>query len=179
MRKLIFPFLICIPAFIVFLWLHWPDQGSPSAVWWDHYLSYGGAGSDETLNPFFRIETLRGGWGTFWRDAWACWGLIWILALFAWPRSRLLWKVMFVALFIGCFSAAMVSHDKGRLWIRMGVVLLPMIVEWIETRRMVIQRIAVDPAIPEDEIHLRYGDKTVGKITNLVKDETFKEDIDV
>lgn len=78
----------------------------------------------------FRIATLPGGWGTFWRDAWACWGVVWILALFAWPRSRLLWKVMFIVLFIGCFAAAMMSYDKGRLWIRMAPALLPMVVEW-------------------------------------------------
>ena len=59
------------------------------------------------------------------------WLLVWILALFAWPRSRLLWKVMFIVLFIGCFVACMVSYDKGRLWIRMAPVLLPMVVEWI------------------------------------------------
>jgi hypothetical protein len=131
MRKLLTPFLVCIPALVVFVLIHWPTPGSTSAIWWQHYESYSGHGIDPALNPLFRIETLNGGWGTFWRDAWASWGVVWILALCAWPRARLLWKVMFIVLFIGCFIACMVSYDKGRLWIRMAPVLLPMVVEWV------------------------------------------------
>lgn len=130
MRKLITPFLIVLPALIVFAWLHWPQGDEMSASWIDHYLSYANAGSDETLGPLYRIQTLEGGWFTFWRDAFAAWGVLWVVAIFVFMRLPVSWRWMFVILFLGCFLACMVSYDKLRLWYRMDPI-MGLIIVWV------------------------------------------------
>lgn len=146
--KPLWPILVILPCLAVFLYTH---SGESGREWAYYYKSYVPTDLGVPRNAWdFRITELEGaadqwfygtapytGWAMFWREAWLSWGVLWLLVALAWGRCPALFRWMFIVLFLGCFAACMVSHDKMRLWYRMAPAIIPMLVMWLvwlETR---------------------------------------------
>ena len=142
-RECWLPALYLLPAFLTFIILHLNTNG-----WWSYYASFIPAELGVPRNDWlFRVKEV-GGWGPFWREAWAAFGVLWLLSLIAWPRVPLFWRIVFVVVWLGCFAACMVSMDKMRLWYRMAPVMTVFMLYLVKPAEYII---AHDKALPNDQ----------------------------